>query len=121
MNAGAAGGGRRIEGARAEETVGWRRPRGRSPSLGEEGGTHVYPAQGRGSPTVSSASEYRPDRGQPDAVLALSGRRLEAGEVVASASRRRALTSIPRGVSAPAWVGTEKRVSGRTKKLMEKK
>jgi hypothetical protein len=46
-----------------------------------------------------------------------SRRRLETGELVASALRRRALTAAALGVLAPAQVGTEKRALGRTKKL----
>src|SRR6516164_11805759 len=46
-----------------------------------------------------------------------SRRHLEAGELVARASRRWALTAAARGVPAPARVGTEKRFSSRTEKL----
>ena len=49
-----------------------------------------------------------------------SRRGLVRGELVASASRRPALTTAARGVSAPARVGTKKRLSGRTKKLTGK-
>ena len=50
-----------------------------------------------------------------------SRRHLEAAELVAGASRRWALTAAARGVPAPARVGTEKRISGRTKKLTRRK
>jgi hypothetical protein len=49
-----------------------------------------------------------------------SRRGLVGGELVASASRRPALTATARGVPAPARVGTKKRLLGRTKKLTRK-
>jgi hypothetical protein len=49
-----------------------------------------------------------------------SRRGLARTELVASAVRRPALTAAAGGVPAPARVGTEKRLSGRTKKLTRK-
>src|SRR5438105_9975005 len=49
-----------------------------------------------------------------------SRRGLATAELVASPPRRPALTAAARRVAAPARVGTEKRLSGRTKKLSRK-
>jgi hypothetical protein len=79
-----------------------------------------------GSPHTPTSSDQTmhceycsPDRGHPEAVLAIvkawPGSHRARG---ARASRRPALTSAARGVFAPARVGTEKRFLGRTEKLM---
>jgi len=73
-----------------------------------------YTAQGEeivSAPTASSVTPCSPP----------SRRGLSDAEHAASAPRRPSLTAAARGVPSPGQVGTKKRPSGRTKKLISKK